>query len=120
LLLKAYRFKWLNGATTAVLEANRNGLEHSRPMAIAKALLEMIATLLGLRDAERKTCLDQRHLRRKMISLKNFNASLSITEANIIYAAVITGTVQPDGVHHRGFKNFKNSGETSTRPRAGL
>jgi len=87
-------------------EANRNGSEHSGAVPVSEALLEVIATLLSLRNAQRKTSLNQRHLGRQMISLEDFNASLSIAETDIFRAAVITGTVQPDGIHHRGSDEF--------------
>ena len=42
---------------------------------------------------------DQRHLRRQMVSLQNFNMIPVITETDVIRPTIITGTEQPDSVH---------------------
>ena len=43
--------------------------------------------------------LDQRHLRRQMISLQNLHMITVITETDVIRPTVFTGTEQPDSVH---------------------
>tara|TARA_B100001109_G_scaffold80641_1_gene65869 strand:+ start:289 stop:543 length:255 start_codon:yes stop_codon:yes gene_type:complete len=47
------------------------------------------------------TVSDQGHLGRLVISLQHLNVIAMITKTDIIGAAVITRTVQPEGVHSR-------------------
>ena len=47
------------------------------------------------------TVLDQRHLGRQVISLQNLDVISMITKTDVISTAIVTGTVQPEGVHSR-------------------
>ena len=75
------------------LDAKRPVSKHGRAMAITKAFLQVGAPLQGLRDAQRQAGLDQGHLGRKVITLENLYTSLNIAKADVMGAAVITGTV---------------------------
>lgn len=80
-------------------------------MPISKPVLEVIAPMPGLNRTQRQARFDQRHLRGKVVTLKDLDFALSRTETDVINPAVITGTVQPDGVHHRGSNELEKSGE---------
>ncbi|EAU73922.1 peptide chain release factor 3 [Synechococcus sp. RS9916] len=80
-------------------------------MPVTETVLEVITPMSRLSRTQRQARFDQRHLRGEVVTLKDLDFPLSRAETDVINPAVITGTVQPDGVHHRGSKKLKKSGE---------
>lgn len=80
-------------------------------MPVTQTVLEMITAVTRLSRSQRQPRFDQRHLGGEVVTLKDLDITLPRAETDVINPAVITGTVQPDGVHHRGSNQLEKSGE---------
>ena len=85
-------------------------------MAESLLSLKTIAKTWDLGAEQNLTVLDQRHLRRQVITLEDFNMVPVITETNVIRPSIITGSDQPEGVHSRPLRG-QHSGDRDDWPR---
>ena len=70
--------------------------------------LESIPETWHVVTEQNLSMLDQRHLRRKVITLQHFNVVSVISETDVIGTAVIAGTEQPEGVHSRPLQEHQS------------
>jgi hypothetical protein len=68
-----------------------------------------------IRTEQHLTMLNQRHLRRQVVTLENFNVIPMVTKTDVISPAIIRGTVQPEGVHSRPLQE-QHSGDCVAWP----
>ena len=72
--------------------------------------LKAMPATQGFRFVEPTTAFDQRHLGRKVITLKHLDGLRTAAEAHVVSAAVVAASQEPAGVHTQP-PSLKQSGD---------